>query len=67
MYIIHPFTCTCSKQVNSVAVTMDGSLLLSGSEDQTACVWHVCSHQCLRVLNHKGMMLGIMSTLKVQR
>ncbi|XP_068726659.1 WD repeat-containing protein 18-like [Montipora capricornis] len=43
-----------SKQVNSVAMTMDGSLLLSCSEDQTACVWHVGSHQCLRVLNHKG-------------
>ncbi|CAH3026839.1 unnamed protein product [Porites evermanni] len=43
-----------SKQVNSVAVSMDGSLLLSGSEDQTARVWHVYSRQCLRVLNHRG-------------
>lgn len=43
-----------SKQVNSLAVSMDGTLLLSGSEDQTAHVWHVHSRQCLRVVNHKG-------------
>ncbi|KAL9951479.1 hypothetical protein ACROYT_G044145 [Oculina patagonica] len=43
-----------SKQVNSLAVSMDGTLLLSGSEDQTARVWHVHSRQCLRVVNHKG-------------
>ncbi|KAJ7372545.1 hypothetical protein OS493_019054 [Desmophyllum pertusum] len=43
-----------SKQVNSLAVSMDGALLLSGSEDQTARVWHVHSRQCLRVVNHKG-------------
>ena len=42
--------------MNSVAVSMDGSLLLSGSEDQTARVWHVYSRQCLRVLNHRGNM-----------
>ena len=28
--------------------------MLSGSEDQTARVWHVHSRQCLRVVNHKG-------------
>ena len=44
-----------SKQVNSVAVTMDGFLLLSGSEDQTARVWHIHSRQCLQVLNHRGI------------
>ena len=43
-----------SKQVNSLAVSMDGTLLLSGSQDQTARVWHVPSRQCLRVVNHKG-------------
>lgn len=42
--------------MTSVAVTMDGCLLLSGSEDQTACVWHVHSRQCLRVLNHRGIL-----------
>ena len=44
----------CSKQVNSLAVSMDGTLLLSGSQDQTARVWHIPSRQCLRVVNHKG-------------
>lgn len=43
-----------SKRVNSLAVSMDGTLLLSGSEDQTARVWHVRSRQCLRVVSHKG-------------
>ncbi|XP_015761524.1 PREDICTED: WD repeat-containing protein 18-like [Acropora digitifera] len=49
---LYPFS--CSKQVNSVATNMDGSLLLSGSEDHTACVWHVPSRQCLRTLHHRG-------------
>ena len=55
-----------SKQVNSVAVSMDGSLLLSGSEDQTARVWHIYSRQCLRVLNHRGnvnLLIGLQSVL----
>ncbi|XP_074611878.1 WD repeat-containing protein 18-like [Acropora palmata] len=43
-----------SKQVNSVATNMDASLLLSGSEDHTACVWHIPSRQCLRTLHHRG-------------
>lgn len=43
-----------SKQVNSLAISMDGTLLLSGSQDQTARVWHVPGRQCLRVVNHKG-------------
>ena len=46
-----------SKHVNSLAVSMDGTLLLSGSEDQSARVWHVHSRQCLRVVNHKGTLV----------
>ena len=45
---------------------MDGSLLLSGSEDQTARVWHIYSRQCLRVLNHRGnmnLLIGLQSVL----
>ena len=34
---------------------MDSTLLLSGSDDQSARVWHVQSRQCLRVVNHKGL------------
>ena len=48
---------------------MDGSLLLSGSEDQTARVWHVYSRQCLRVLNHRGnmnLLIGLQSVLALQ-
>ena len=55
--------------MNSVAVSMDGSLLLSGSEDQTARVWHVYSRQCLRVLNHRGnmnLLFGLQTVLALQ-
>lgn len=48
---------------------MDGSLLLSGSEDQTARVWHVYSRQCLRVLSHRGNMnlfIELQSVLALQ-
>lgn len=48
---------------------MDGSLLLSGSEDQTARVWHVYSRQCLRVLNHRGnmnLLFGLQSVLALR-
>ena len=48
---------------------MDGSLLLSGSEDQTARVWHIYSRQCLRVLNHRGnmnLLIGLQSFLALR-
>ena len=48
---------------------MDGSLLLSGSEDQTARVWHIYSRQCLRVLNHRGnmnLLIGLQSVLALR-
>ena len=60
---------SASKQVNSVAVSMDGSLLLSGSDDQTAHVWHIYSRQCLRVLNHRGnmnLLIGLQSFLALR-
>ena len=44
-----------SKRVNSLAISMDGYILVSGSHDSTARVWHVSSKQCLKVVNHKGL------------
>ena len=40
--------------VTSLSLSMDGSILLSGSKDCTARVWDVNSRQCLKVLEHKG-------------
>ena len=41
--------------MNSLAISMDGYMLVSGSHDSTARVWHVSSKQCLKVVNHKGL------------
>ena len=44
-----------SKEATCLAVNLDCSLLVSGSEDMTVRVWHATSRQCLRTLQHKGM------------
>nr|XP_008123075.1 PREDICTED: WD repeat-containing protein 18 [Anolis carolinensis] len=41
-------------QVTCLSVSTDGSLLLSGSHDETARLWDVQSKQCLRTVNYKG-------------
>uniref|UniRef100_A0A4W3I0N3 WD repeat-containing protein 18 n=1 Tax=Callorhinchus milii TaxID=7868 RepID=A0A4W3I0N3_CALMI len=41
-------------RVTCLSVSMDGSLLLSGSHDETAKLWDIQSKQCLRTVNHKG-------------
>ncbi|CAN9500292.1 unnamed protein product [Ophioblennius macclurei] len=40
--------------VTCLSVSMDGSLLLSGSHDETVRLWDVQSKQSLRCLSHKG-------------
>lgn len=37
-----------------LSVSMDGTLLLSGSHDETVRLWDVQSQQSLRCLAHKG-------------
>ncbi|OLY85104.1 WD repeat-containing protein 18 [Smittium mucronatum] len=37
--------------VNSVSLSMDGSLLVSGSSDSTVKVWDTASKQCLRTIS----------------
>ncbi|CAM9884161.1 unnamed protein product [Lampetra planeri] len=41
-------------EVRCLCVTMDGSLLVSGSQDHKVCVWDVASRQCLRTITMKG-------------
>ncbi|XP_060702024.1 WD repeat-containing protein 18 isoform X2 [Hemiscyllium ocellatum] len=41
-------------QVTCLSVSMDGTLLISGSQDETVRLWDIQSKQCLRTINHKG-------------
>ena len=41
--------------ISCLAVSLDGQMLASGSEDCSVRLWHVPSHQCVRVLPHKGV------------
>ncbi|XP_051967704.1 WD repeat-containing protein 18 [Xyrauchen texanus] len=40
--------------VTCLSVSMDGTLLLSGSNDETVRMWDIQSKQCIRSINHKG-------------
>lgn len=40
--------------VTCLSVSMDGTLLLSGSHDETVRLWDVQSKQSLRCIAHKG-------------
>ncbi|XP_014778905.1 WD repeat-containing protein 18 [Octopus bimaculoides] len=42
-----------SKHVNCLSVSMDGSLLASGSDDCTVKVWDTSNGRCLKTLMHK--------------
>lgn len=46
--------CLLRSLVTCLSVSMDGTLLLSGSHDETVRLWDVQSKQSLRCLNHKG-------------
>lgn len=45
---------SCRNMVSCVSVSMDGTLLLSGSHDETVRVWDIQSKQTIRCLAHKG-------------
>ncbi|KAJ8278706.1 hypothetical protein COCON_G00057720 [Conger conger] len=40
--------------VTCLSVSMDGTLLLSGSHDETVRLWDIQSRQSIRSMNHKG-------------
>ncbi|XP_071792637.1 WD repeat-containing protein 18-like [Asterias amurensis] len=48
-----------SKPVTCLSVSMDGTVLASGSQDQTACIWHIHSRQRVRTINHKGAVTNV--------
>ncbi|ESO86637.1 hypothetical protein LOTGIDRAFT_166906 [Lottia gigantea] len=43
-----------SSKINCLSMSMDGSILASGSADCTVKLWDVYSGQCIRTLDHKG-------------
>ncbi|XP_037271601.2 WD repeat-containing protein 18 [Rhipicephalus microplus] len=47
-------------KVTCLATSLDGQLLVSGSEDCTARVWDVASKQCIHVLHHKGAVTNVL-------
>ncbi|XP_038048638.1 WD repeat-containing protein 18-like isoform X2 [Patiria miniata] len=51
-----------SKPVTCLSVSMDGTVLASGSQDNTACIWHVNSKQKIRTLSHKGAVTNVVFT-----
>ncbi|XP_054835109.1 WD repeat-containing protein 18 [Eublepharis macularius] len=50
-------------QVTCLSVSTDGSLLLSGSHDETVRLWDIQSKQCLRTMNYKGPVTNAFITL----
>ncbi|KAK9409119.1 WDR18: WD repeat domain 18 [Crotalus adamanteus] len=46
-------------QVTCLSVSTDGSLLLSGSHDETVRLWDIQSKQCLRTVNYKGLYMSV--------
>ncbi|XP_052777090.1 WD repeat-containing protein 18-like isoform X2 [Mya arenaria] len=49
-----------SKQVTCLSLTMDGTKLVSGSNDCTVKVWDVFSGQCISNLPHKGPISNVL-------
>lgn len=43
-----------SGTVTTLSISLDGETLLSGSNDENVCVWHIPSRQLIRTLPHKG-------------
>ncbi|KAH7976713.1 hypothetical protein HPB52_018449 [Rhipicephalus sanguineus] len=47
-------------KVTCLATSLDGQLMVSGSEDCTARVWDVASKQCIHILHHKGTVTNVL-------
>ena len=43
------------KAVKHLSVSLDGSTLVSGSDDNDVKLWHIPSRQCSRTITHKGI------------
>lgn len=51
--------------VTCLSVSMDGTLLLSGSNDETVRMWDVQSKQCIWSINHKGKQQAVFLSLSL--
>ncbi|CAG2212004.1 IPI3 [Mytilus edulis] len=47
------------KQVTCLCVSINGSKLISGSDDCNVKIWDVFSGQCTKTLDHKGMLTNV--------
>ncbi|XP_041969990.1 WD repeat-containing protein 18 [Aricia agestis] len=54
-----------SKAVNCLSVSLSGEILLSGSQDEQAILWHIKSRQPVRHIKHKGPVMNAFFTLNV--
>lgn len=52
-----------TKSITCLSNSLDGELLLSGSVDETAKIWHIFSKQCLRTFIHKGQVTNAFFTI----
>ena len=48
------------KQVTCLALSIDGTLLVSGSHDCDVRMWDVPSRQCVRTMKHKAAITNIL-------
>ncbi|ELT93327.1 hypothetical protein CAPTEDRAFT_176002 [Capitella teleta] len=51
------------KKVLCLAISLDGSILVSGSQDTDVRMWDIHSKQCIRTLSHKGPIANLMLTV----
>ncbi|XP_041475466.1 WD repeat-containing protein 18-like [Lytechinus variegatus] len=53
-----------SSSVTCLSVSLDGSMLASGSTDNTARIWDIGSGQCIRVIQHKASVGAVQFVLR---
>jgi len=58
--------CGHSKQVTCLALSLDGSVLASGSHDASVKLWDVPSQQCTKTLQYKGPVTNVLILTKPQ-
>lgn len=52
-----------TKAVSCLSVSLNGELLMSGSNDEQVILWHIASRQPVRFLRHKGAITNAFFTL----
>jgi len=50
-----------SGSVTCLSISMDGSTLASGSSDATVRLWNTQSQQCIKVIQHAGLLLALLA------